>query len=132
MRATSSMSRAAKPMCKMPSGFNSCTSMDCCVAASGFKDLEDGNPIHARRFHGDRRDAGLLEPIGQSMKIPAEGPEGAHRLVVSAGGHGDDMERRPDIEPGRIRVDRGELSLKIVRECPCSLACFTSRAEPRE
>src|SRR5437870_4342428 len=35
MRATSSMSRAAKPMCKMPSGFNSCTSMDCCVAASG-------------------------------------------------------------------------------------------------
>jgi len=35
MRATSSMSRAAKPMCKMPSGFNSCTSMDCCVAAFG-------------------------------------------------------------------------------------------------
>ena len=80
------------------------------LEAAGFKDLEDGNPIHARRFHGDRRDAGLLEPIGQSMKIPAEGPEGAHRLVVSAGGHGDDMERRPDIEPGRIRVDRGELS----------------------
>jgi hypothetical protein len=79
------------------------------LEAAGFKDLEDRNPIHARRFHGDRRDAGRLKPIGQSMKIAAERPEGLHRLFIAVGGYGDDMERRPDIEPSRIRVDRGEL-----------------------
>jgi hypothetical protein len=79
------------------------------LEAAGFKDLEDRNPIHARRFHGDRRDTGLLEPIGQSMEIPAKRPEGTNRLFLSVGGYGDDMERRPDIEPSRIRVDRAEL-----------------------
>jgi hypothetical protein len=43
------------------------------------------------------------------MKITAERPEGADRLFISVGGHGNDMERRADIEPSRIRVDRGEL-----------------------
>ena len=79
------------------------------LEAAGFKDLEDRNPIHARRFHGDRRDAGRLQPIGQSMEIPAKSPEGTNRLFVSVGGHGDDVERRADIEPGRIRVDRSKL-----------------------
>ena len=79
------------------------------LEASSFQQLEDRNPVHARRFHGDRRDASCLEPIGQSMKIAAERPEGPHRLFIAVGGHGDDMERRPDIEPSRIRVDRAEL-----------------------
>jgi len=79
------------------------------LEASSFQQLEDRNPVHARRFHGDRRDASCLEPIGQSMKIAAERPEGPHRLFIAVGGHGDDMERRPDIEPGRIGVDCGEL-----------------------
>jgi hypothetical protein len=43
------------------------------------------------------------------MKITAERPEGANRLFISVRGYGDDMERRADIEPSRIRVDRGEL-----------------------
>ena len=34
------------------------------LEAAGFEDLEDRNPVHARRLHGDRRDADL--PSSQS------------------------------------------------------------------
>ena len=75
--------------------------------AAGFEDLEDRNPVHARRLHGDGLDAGLLEPIGQSVEIAAERPEGANRVVVPIAGHRNDMEGRADIDSSRIWVDRG-------------------------
>ena len=36
------------------------------LEAARFEDLEHRNPVHARRLHGDRRDADLREPIGQA------------------------------------------------------------------
>ena len=56
------------------------------LEAPRFEDLEDRDPVHAGRLHGDRRDAGRREPIGQVVEITAEGAEGAHRLLVPVAG----------------------------------------------
>jgi len=77
------------------------------LKAAGFEDLEDRNPVHARRLHRDRRDTSLLEPIGQSVEIATERPERANRCVVSITRHRDDVESGADIDAGSLWVDRG-------------------------
>jgi hypothetical protein len=39
------------------------------LETASFQDLENGNPVHTRRFHGHGRDAALLEPVGQSIIV---------------------------------------------------------------
>ena len=67
-----------------------------------FENLEDRNPVHAGRLHGDRRDADRREPIRQLVEIAAEGAEGPDRLVISVARHGDHVKGRADVDPGGI------------------------------
>jgi hypothetical protein len=49
-------------------------------------------------------DAGRREPIGQLVKIPAEGAKRAHWPFVPVGGDRDDVKRRADVDAGGMEV----------------------------
>ena len=85
------------------------------LESARFEDLEDRNPVHARRFHGDGRDAGLCEPVGESMEIAREAPERADGFLRPIGRHGDDVERCTDVESRSSCVDGREGSSAL---CP--------------
>jgi hypothetical protein len=70
------------------------------------KNLKHGNPVHARRLHGDRRNADRVEPIRQLVQIAAEGVEGPYRPFVSLAGHCHHVEPRTDVNASGIGVNR--------------------------
>jgi hypothetical protein len=73
-----------------------------------FEDLEGRDPIDARRFHGDRRDAAFLEPPCHGVEVGRETAEGAYRVLVPVLRHGDPVLFRADIDACRIGVDDRE------------------------
>ena len=74
---------------------------------SRLEDLEHGNPLHARGFHRDGRDADGVSQSASACKSPLKVQKSAPvRVTLGADGH--DMVRRPDIDPGGVRIDRRE------------------------
>ncbi len=43
-----------------------------------FQQFKERNPVNAGRFHGDRGDAALFQPVGDGEQIVGIGPEAAH------------------------------------------------------
>ena len=62
------------------------------LKAARFEDLVDGDPVHARGLHGDRRDPERLEPIGKAVEISGEGVETPDGLWVPIRRDGDGVE----------------------------------------
>src|SRR3954466_101572 len=69
------------------------------------QDLEQGNPVDARRFHGDARDPTARQPVRQSDQIARNGLEGLYRLRVVIRRDGHIVLGRSAIDPRGIRVD---------------------------
>ena len=68
------------------------------------EDLEDGNPVNARRFHGDGRDADGVQPVGQTTEIAGKAPERPDGLIAHLGRDGDHMKRRAHIQTSGVGV----------------------------
>ena len=81
--------------------------------AAGVEEFEYRNPVDAGRLHNDCLDAAFCKPIHKPMQIGCEGPEAAHWLRRAIGPYGSHVHRRPDIDGGRVRVDRRHRALAL-------------------
>src|ERR1700693_1619935 len=70
-----------------------------------FQDFEDRDPVNPGRFHHDRPDAALGEPVGQPVKVIGEGLERSDRFLVAIRADSRDMYRGADIDRGRGRMN---------------------------
>ncbi len=77
------------------------------LEAPGLQELEQGDPVHARRLHRHRGDAGLLQPGRQGEEILGEGPEGANRPRLAIERDADVDLSGAHIDAGRVRVHDG-------------------------
>ena len=66
---------------------------------------ENRQAADARRFYRDGGNTDGLKPVGQTVEIAGEAVERPYGLIAQVRRDGDDMKRRPDIEPGGTRVD---------------------------
>jgi hypothetical protein len=71
-----------------------------------FQDLVDWDPIDPGRFHDDRLDPALFEPVGQPMQIVGEGIE-----PVRDPGPGRNVHLGADVDRRRVRVHWGHVPL---------------------
>ena len=71
------------------------------LEATGFEQLEEGDPVDAGGFEHDRGDAGLREPIGQGGEVGRVGAEGADLLGSDAG----DVVIGVDVDARGVGVD---------------------------
>ncbi len=78
------------------------------LEAASLKDLEYGNPVHARGFHGDRRDPDGMQPVGERVQVTTKRREGPDRCRVTVRCNRHDVMCRPDIDTGGVRIDRGK------------------------
>src|SRR6266852_2211255 len=74
------------------------------------QDLKDRDPVHAGRLHRDRLDAHAAEPVRHPVEIAAEAPKRANGLLILIAAHRDDVKRRSDVQPGRVLIEREQLS----------------------
>src|SRR5213593_3397991 len=70
-----------------------------------FQYLEDRNPVHSRRFHGDALDTAFREPISQSFQVASKGSELANVLLSSVRGDTDPMLLGTNIEASGGWID---------------------------
>ena len=75
------------------------------LEALGFQELEQGNPVDAGGFQGDRCHAALLQPRDDLLKIGGVGAELADPVAVTVGGDADHMHVGMDVDPGRVGVN---------------------------
>lgn len=84
--------------------------------ASGLQQLEQRDPIDAGRFHGDRLDAALGQPVGQLVEVSGAGAEAADMCgqvdrVAGRGrrgrlrGDGDPVDGGMDVDASGVRID---------------------------
>ena len=73
--------------------------------AAAFQHLEEGDPVDAGGFHGDRLDAVLDQPIGDGAEIGGVGAEGTHDLGLVGAGNADIDFLSADVGAGSVGVD---------------------------
>lgn len=77
------------------------------VNFSLLQNLEQGNPIHARRLHRDRPNPALLQPVGQPLQIGREGLKALNGFRVSVARYGNEYLRCTNVDSGSIGLDNG-------------------------
>ena len=65
----------------------------------GFQGLEQGNPIDAGRFHSDRLDAAVDEPVRQGSRAAVIGTKSTHALLLVTVRHTGHDFMRANIAP---------------------------------
>lgn len=70
------------------------------------ENLEERDPVHARRLHGDGANATPCEPIGQRVQILREHLKLPDRCGVTVGGHSDVDEPGADVDARRVGTNR--------------------------
>ena len=75
------------------------------LQAARLKDLVDGNPVHSRRFHGNRLHSALHQPVRQPVGIGGEGPKRTYWLSIPIGRHCDIVILGAAVDPRRIGLD---------------------------
>ena len=73
--------------------------------APTFQDLEEGNPIDSRRFHGHAGDCALLKPIRHGFKVRGKGSEFANIFLRTAGRNTGPMFFGTNIDSRGIGID---------------------------
>jgi hypothetical protein len=79
------------------------------LAAACLQELKERNPIDARRFEGNGRDAACGSPVCQGFPVRRVRPQAAHGLRVVTRGHGDTMRFRPDGDARRMQISGSQL-----------------------
>jgi hypothetical protein len=83
------------------------------------QDVEDGPPVHARRFRGDLRDPDLLEPIREGQQVGGHRPKGLGPPLDCAVGLGEQDTRDDrllvDVEPAAPLVEHPHRALLAYR-----------------
>jgi hypothetical protein len=77
--------------------------------AAGFEALQQGNPVHPRRFHDDGGDPAGCQPVGEPLQVPGQGPKSLHRLRSPIRRHTPPMLVSPHIDAGGMGMDEGPM-----------------------
>src|SRR6266850_2748049 len=81
--------------------------------ASSLQDLKQRDPVNTGRFHSDRIDAALLQPVRQRMEIWSKRGKRSHRFGVPIRGDGDKDFRRSNINTASIRSHHGQTPFQL-------------------
>ena len=75
------------------------------LEAARVEDLKDRDPVDAGGFHRHVCHATRGEPVGEAVQIGREGRKRSHRGRITVRWYGDEMFRRPTIDPGGVRME---------------------------
>ena len=73
--------------------------------SSGFKDLEDRDPIDTGAFHGHGANTASHQPVGQGVEIFGKGGKATNRIRIAIGWNSHVESRRTDIDSCGIGVN---------------------------
>jgi hypothetical protein len=80
------------------------------LESTSLKNLEDGNPVHARGLHRDGLDSDTREPVRHLVEIATEASERTYRLVILVAAHRNNMKLRSNVQPRRVLIDSGKIA----------------------
>jgi hypothetical protein len=72
------------------------------LEAAFVQQFEDRDPVNAGRFHDDRFDAALGEPIGKPVEVPGECAKALNRIGCPIRSHRRHVHRGADIDRRRV------------------------------
>jgi hypothetical protein len=75
------------------------------LESASLQNLEDGNPVNPRRFHGHGFDSALLEPGGQRFQIGGESAKRTDIFLGASGRNAGPMFPRANVDACGIGVD---------------------------